>query len=380
MLTPEGCRLRRERLLREINAPEALILINDPLHVFYLTNFWIAPSTLNAGGPCWLIIEPGGAATLLIDNFSKSQGESAHVDRLETFDWYTTAKAGGNRHSQLNANLVQHLAKKRIAAEKLAYCFERMPHEVMQPLAAEREGRPAINVTPILEQMRRAKDPDELIVIDRLMRIGEAIHAASWDFVRPGMNEHDLYRRVHDVALEAAGEPITMRCGIKASPVAQQSSAAPTLTDGMLVILDMFPVLNGYRCDITNTICVGGKPTRRQQFLFDLCKEAMAAGEKMLRPGVRANDVYAAVNSVFTEAGEAHLFPHHAGHAIGLAHPEPPYFIPGADEVIVENAVFTLEPGLYDPQHGGMRIEHNYLITKDGPITLSKHRIGLTKE
>src|SRR5690606_33694497 len=144
MLTPEGCRSRRARLLRDINAPEALVLINDPLHVFYLTNFWIAPSTLNASGPSWLIIEPGGATTLLIDNFSKSQGESAHVDRLEVTDWYTTAKAGGNRASQLNAHLVEHLAKQGIAAEKLACCFERMPHEVMQLLTAKNDARPDI--------------------------------------------------------------------------------------------------------------------------------------------------------------------------------------------------------------------------------------------
>jgi len=171
-----------------------------------------------------------------------------------------------------------------------------------------------------------------------------------------------------------------MRCGITPTPRAKRNGSPLVMQEGMLVILDMFPLLNGYRCDITNTICVGGKPSKRQQFLFSLCQQAMKAGEEAMKVGVRARDVYAAVNRVFVEADEGHLFPHHAGHAIGLGHPEAPFFIPGDDEVLTENNVFTLEPGLYDPEHGGMRIENNYLVTKSGVETLSKHHIGLTRD
>ncbi|MCX7011941.1 MAG: M24 family metallopeptidase, partial [Candidatus Sumerlaeota bacterium] len=83
------------------------------------------------------------------------------------------------------------------------------------------------------------------------------------------------------------------------------------------------------------------------------------------------------VRAAFAEAGEAELFPHHAGHGIGLNHPEAPHFIPNDPSPLVEGDVVTLEPGLYDPQAGGIRIENNYLITESGYRKLSNHRIGL---
>ena len=377
MLTFEGCRARRSRLLKAIGDDQALVLINDPLYVFYLTNLWISPNSLNAYGPCWLIIKPDGETILLIDNFTKAQAQCAHVDRVEMTDWYTQQHAGGNRAAALNQFLIELLRKENLLLPKAACCFDSMPHMVTKTFHGEKQLEPSYDVTPILDRMRRAKDPDELEFIKRCIKIGEAILEASWAFVKPGMTEADLYCSAHSAALAEAGEPIVMRCGITPSPRPKNGNGSLVLSDGMLVILDMFPLFNGYRCDITNTLCVGGHPTRRQQELFNLCKFAMAAGEAMLRPGVKASAVYAAVYNVFKEAGEGALFPHHAGHAIGLGHPEPPFLIPADDEPLVENSVFTLEPGLYDAEAGGMRIEHNYLVTANGPQKLSNHRIAL---
>ena len=81
-------------------------------------------------------------------------------------------------------------------------------------------------------------------------------------------------------------------------------------------------MLNGYRSDFTNTIAVG-VPTIRQQEMFQICAAALRSGESVLRAGTRAADVYAAVSQPFVDAGKPPL-PHHAGHGIGLAHPEPP--------------------------------------------------------
>jgi Xaa-Pro aminopeptidase len=135
-------------------------------------------------------------------------------------------------------------------------------------------------------------------------------------------------------------------------------------------------VLNGYRSDFTNTIAVG-VPTMKQQDTFQICVDALRAGESVLRAGTRAADVYAAVSKVFTDAGRDPL-PHHAGHGIGLGHPEPPIFVPESDDVLMAGDVVTLEPGSYETGVGGMRFEHNYLITQTGSERLSNHRISLT--
>jgi len=112
--------------------------------------------------------------------------------------------------------------------------------------------------------------------------------------------------------------------------------------------------------------------------LFDLCEAAMRAGEETLKAGTAASDVHAAVAAPFRDAGYGDAFPHHAGHGIGLAHPEPPILVPDSRDVLLAGDVVTLEPGAYVQGIGGMRIEHNYLITDSGYERLSNHVISLT--
>jgi Xaa-Pro aminopeptidase len=144
-----------------------------------------------------------------------------------------------------------------------------------------------------------------------------------------------------------------------------------------MMILDYSVVLHGYRSDFTNTLVVGKDPTPDQQRLYDLCRQAMAAGEKELRAGASCVNVYGAVNGVFEKVNMAQAFGHHAGHGLGLTHPEAPFFVRHADETLLAGDVVTLEPGLYVTGSGGIRIEHNYLITETGYERLSNHEIVL---
>ena len=150
------------------------------------------------------------------------------------------------------------------------------------------------------------------------------------------------------------------------------------LEPGDLFILDFSVVIGGYRSDFTNTLVVGRSPTADQQRLYDLCRAAMAAGEKELRAGRPCRTVYDAVRDVFDRAGVAEHFPHHAGHGLGLTHPEAPYLVREADEELWAGDVVTLEPGLYISGVGGLRIENNYLVTEQGYERLSNHTIALT--
>jgi Xaa-Pro aminopeptidase len=104
----------------------------------------------------------------------------------------------------------------------------------------------------------------------------------------------------------------------------------------------------------------------------------MAAGERELKPGASCQVVYDAVRGALAAAGLADHFPHHAGHGLGLTHPEAPYFVRQSTESLVEGDVVTLEPGVYVPDVGGIRIEHNYAITAAGFERLSNHTISLT--
>jgi Xaa-Pro aminopeptidase len=164
------------------------------------------------------------------------------------------------------------------------------------------------------------------------------------------------------------------------SPGPERRGGPPTgrvLETGDLFILDFSVVIGAYRSDFTNTLVVGGRPNDGQRQLYDLCCQAMAAGERELRAGRACRTVYDAVRDAFDRAGMAEHFPHHAGHGLGLTHPEAPFLVRNADETLLENDVVTLEPGLYVRGVGGIRIEHNYRITSQGFERLSNHAITL---
>ena len=137
-------------------------------------------------------------------------------------------------------------------------------------------------------------------------------------------------------------------------------------------------VLSGYRSDFTNTLVVGGHPSPEQTRLFSACLMAMAAGESTLKAGATCQTVYDAVRGSFESVGLANNFPHHAGHGLGLGHPEAPFIVRHSTETLLAGDVVTLEPGLYVDGIGGIRIEQNYLITATGYERLSNHTIALT--
>jgi Xaa-Pro aminopeptidase len=144
-----------------------------------------------------------------------------------------------------------------------------------------------------------------------------------------------------------------------------------------LVLLDFSAVIHGYRADFANTFACGAWATPKQRDMFLACIDAMDAGEQNLRPGVSGRTVYEAVCQSFAANHYAESFPHHAGHGIGLGHPEAPFLVPASADVLLPGDVLTLEPGLYVPGVGGMRFERNYLITEHGPTVLTRHELSL---
>jgi Xaa-Pro aminopeptidase len=185
---------------------------------------------------------------------------------------------------------------------------------------------------------------------------------------------------VHAACVRTVGHPVIVYGDFAVSPGPERRGGPPTarvLQPGDLFILDYSVVIDGYRSDFTNTLVVGRDPTAGQQRLSDLCLTAMKAGEGALRPGAACQAVYDAGRGVFERAGVAEHFPHHAGHGLGLSHPEAPFFVRHSTETLHAGDVVTLEPGLYIEGVGGLRIENNYLITEDGYEQLSRHEIAL---
>ena len=214
------------------------------------------------------------------------------------------------------------------------------------------------------------------------MRATEAGHAWARANVKPGMTELDVYAGVFTACYAAAGQPVVVYGDFAVSPgvgeAGRRRRPAHVLPPGDTLILDFSVVIHGYRSDFTNTLVVGGRADGRPAEAVrpvrgrDGGRREAAAGR-----GRRARRCTTPCAAVFAAAGLADSFPHHAGHGLGLAHPEAPFFVRDATETLVAGDVVTLEPGLYVDGVGGVRIEHNYLVTESGFERLSNHAIAL---
>jgi len=363
MLTAQGCRQRRERLWQRLDPrPDAdYLLLSDPIHLMYLANFHVDPFSLGAGFRGCLLVRQDGHAKLIYDNRLPRSVEQAHVEERRVVPWYDSQSPGhGPRQLALLDSVNPHGSGLRVH---------------------DRPGDPyAGTVIRTLASMRRQKDPDEVDLLRRCMRATEAGHAWARAHVKPGMTELDVYCGVSTACIQAVGDPVIVYGDFAVSPGPERRGGPATrrvIVPGDMLILDYSVVIGGYRSDFTNTLVVGKPPTADQERLYQLCTAALAAGEKELRAGTACFSVYQAVHGVFEQAGMAEFFPHHAGHGLGLTHPEAPFFVRHADETLLAGDVVTLEPGLYVAGIGGIRIEHNYLVTATGPQRLSQHAISL---
>ncbi len=363
MLTAEGCKERRRRLWERLTPkPDSdHLVLSDPIHLMYLANFFVDPFSLGAGFRGYLLLRNDGRAKLLHDNRLPKSVELAHVEERRVVPWYDGQSPGrGPRQLAL---------------------LEGVNPEGRGLRVHDRPGDPfAATLIQTQADMRRQKDPDELDLLRRCMRATEAGHAWAREHVKPGMTELDVYCGINTACIEAAGQPVIVYGDFAVSPGSARRGGPATsrvLEPSDMLILDYSVVIGGYRSDFTNTLVVGGQPTADQRRLYDLCTAAMAAGEKELRADATCLTVYGVVRDVFERAGVAEHFPHHAGHGLGLTHPEAPYFVRHATETLRAGDVVTLEPGLYLDGVGGIRIEHNYLITETAFERLSNHAISL---
>lgn len=360
MLSAEGCRARRIRFWDELGtaAPGDRLLLADPLNLIYLANFHVDPFSLGADFGGLLELTRDGEATLWHDNRLPKSVELSMVDRRQVVTWYDGQTPGrGPRRLAL--------ASGRPAEFRI--------HDRLGDPAA-----PAIHEA--IARLRRRKDADEIALLKKCMRAGEAGFSWSRRHVRPGMTELEVYAGIASACTLAAGQAVIVYGDFAVSPGPERRGGPPTariLQAGDMMILDYSVILHGYRSDFTNTLVVGGSPNPQQQRLYDQCMAAMEAGEQALRAGALCQTVDDAVRGAFAAAGVAEHFPHHVGHGLGLSHPEAPFIVRHSTETLLAGDVITLEPGLYVSGVGGIRIEHNYLITDTGFERLSHHEITL---
>ena len=376
-LTESGCRLRRVRLLESLGGECSLVVIADPRHIGYLSGFFTNPGAVNLYAQSYLVVGPSGRTTLITDNWQAEKAHASHADDVDVFEWYDQESAALDRSSMAAGRLLHHIDTAAPGPSTIGVEVASLPAMVARDLKARRPDVALLDLSGVLRRMRRRKDPDEVACIRRAISACEAGYGAVRQALRPGMTEFEVYSLACRAALDEVGD-IVAAYGDFVSGVERTATGAgqPTqrmIHTGDLLLMDFAVLVGGYRADLCDTFSVGRRPTQEQRRRYAALESAQAAAERIMRPGVKASELYRAAVDELAEEG----FRGHLGHGIGLDHLEGPAIVGRSDDVLEEGNVLTIEPGIYIEGWGGVRIEDQYLVTADGCERLSRRTGGL---
>lgn len=236
---------------------------------------------------------------------------------------------------------------------------------------------PAVHFTPIgpeLDHLRSVKDAEEVQLLASSAEIASTALLGILDSIRPGASERDVALAL-EFAMKSAGAEEKAFDFIVASgkrgALPHGKASDKVINSGELVTIDFGAVYNGYFSDETVTVAVG-KPDERQREIYSIVKDAHDRALAAIRPGISFKELDALARDYIAEKGFGSNFGHGLGHGVGLEVHEQPVVSFRNEGLVEEGMVFTIEPGIYIPGWGGIRIEDTVVVTADGYRILTK--------
>jgi Xaa-Pro aminopeptidase len=330
----------------EMDAVDAL-LVTDLVNVRYLCGF--------SGSNGALLVTPEHVLLATDGRYTEQAGAEAPSAELLTTRELTTqlasraASLGGGRLGFEDAHMT--VAAHRTLAKAMA-------DSAVELVPAGRR----------VEALRVDKDESEITLVREACAIGDRALADLLPTLRPGLTEleiaHALEARMLAHGAEARGFS-TIAAGGPHSAIPHHQPTDRPLEPGDFLKLDFGALCGGYHSDMTRTMVIGAEPAQWQRDLYDLVAEAQQRGREALAVGADLAAVDDAARSVIEAAGYGKQFPHGLGHGVGLVIHEDPFFAANATGRLGDRTAVTVEPGIYLPGRGGVRIEDTLVVRAD---------------
>lgn len=245
-----------------------------------------------------------------------------------------------------------------------------LPWALARELAEDHDVRPT---TGVLGTLRQQKDDAEVAALRRACAITDAAFADACTWLAPGLTEREVARRLvrtcEDLGADGPAFPPIVASGPNGSRP-HHDPGDRVLQPGDLVTMDFGALASGYHADMTRTIALG-RPDPALARIHDLVRAAQQAGVEAATEGAALADVDRAGRQLIADAGHGAHFTHGTGHGVGLAIHETPFLGPTAAGTLADRMAVTVEPGVYVPGLGGVRIEDVVLVTSGGPQRLT---------
>lgn len=340
---------RRERLTAEL-ADRGLdgVVVTTLVNVRYLTGF--------TGSNGALVVPREGAPVFLTDGRYRDQAAEELPDVEHQIG------------RDLLGAAADHMAGGTWAAETHELSVD--AHARLSELAP---GTSFVPADRVVESLRVVKDDAEVDALRRACEISTKALESLLQGALVGRTERavarDLENRMHDLGAEAIAFETILAAG-ENSAIPHHSPTDRVLADGDLVKVDFGARVDGYHADCTRTFVLGTADDWQRE-IHAAVKESQAAGLVTLREGTAVADSYAAATSSLDAAGWLHAFTTGLGHGVGLEIHEDPFIGPSQTGKLASRTVLTMEPGIYVPGRGGVRIEDTVLVTTGAPEVLT---------
>jgi Xaa-Pro aminopeptidase len=228
-----------------------------------------------------------------------------------------------------------------------------------------------------VESLRLEKEQEEIVLIRKAAQLADAAMDLLWKSLAPGKSERELALDAEFFIRRSGADDVAFEVIVASGPRAAMPHATPSerrLAPGDTVIMDLGACCEGYKSDLTRTVVVGEASDTAKR-IYRVCYEAQQAGLAALRPGARCAEVDAAARAVIERAGYGSYFGHGLGHGVGLEIHESPRLSPNETTRTLEpGMVVTVEPAIYLPSAGGVRIEDLLLVTEKRSEALTRSR------
>src|SRR5215470_3710396 len=301
---------------------------------------------------------------------------------------YTQQAAGEVKHARVvivkGAAIVEACKRaehSRIAT--LAFESDDLSFALAKHVSSQLRGKAKLKpASGLVEQLRLIKDADELERIRASVKLATSLFDRALKQARPGAPESavagDMEFEARRLGAEKMSFDTIVASGDRSALPHGRASGCPIPSSGF-IIFDWGVILAGYCSDMTRTVHVGPVSTSHRS-MYQAVREAQLASIEAVRPGVEVSEVDRAGRDVLKKAGYASYFTHSTGHGVGLEIHEAPRLAKGQRQQLTPGMVVTIEPGIYVPEEGGVRIEDMVLVTETGHeilTTLPKDLITL---
>ena len=328
------------------------LLVNNQINIRYLTGF--------TGDFGYLSITPAEIYLFTSKIYEEHAGSTVQKPcRVET----------------VKNNFFDHFSQSGASfrGKKIGFESESLTFSAFNRLKEKLPDSELIPATGMVEELRAVKEPSEIQSISHAQEITDKVFDYVLGLLRDGIEERELANEIDYRFRESGGERSAFETIVASGPNTSKPHAIPTrrkLRAGDLVLFDMGTVIDGYASDMTRTVVLG-KANAEQKKIYNLVLDAQEAGIDCISSGRKCSEVFDMAMDVFENAGYGDKFIHSLGHGLGLEVHESPRISHKQNSILEKNFIVTVEPGIYIPGWGGIRIEDMVVVKDNGCFNLT---------